>query len=114
MKLDAKRVLVGMACAVTLLIGAPARSADVEAAEMLARQSGCFKCHAIDKKKDGPPYRAVATKYRGQAEAPDKLYLHVTTGPKVKFQDGSEDNHKIIQTTDIGAIRNLIEWILSL
>ena len=91
----------------------PVLAIDAEAAQMLARQNNCFKCHAIEKKKDGPPYRDVAAKYRGKAEAEAKLIHHITAGEKVKFQDGSEDNHKIIQTTDMAEIKNLIAWILS-
>ena len=92
----------------------PVWAIDVDAAQMLARQNGCFKCHSIDKKKDGPPYREVAAKYRGKAGAEAKLYHHVTAGNIFKFQDGSEDNHKIIQTTNAVEIKNLIGWILSL
>ena len=87
---------------------------DADAAQMLARQNNCFKCHSIDKKKDGPPYREVAAKYRGRADAEAKLYRHVTAGEKVKLADGTEDNHKIIQTKDVAEIKNLIGWILSL
>lgn len=105
--------LLGVGLAL-LLANAAVAAVDVAQAEMLARQSGCFKCHSVEKKKDGPAYRAVAAKYRDQADARSLLYLHVTSGPKVKFPDGSEDSHKIIQTRDEAAINNLIDWILSL
>ncbi|MEO5658861.1 MAG: c-type cytochrome [Polaromonas sp.] len=81
---------------------------------MLARQNGCFKCHSIDKKKDGPPYREVAAKYKGKPGADAKLYYHVTSGEKAKFPDGHEEDHKIIKSTDASEIKNLISWILSL
>lgn len=87
---------------------------DAEAAQMLARQSGCFKCHSVERKKDGPAYRDVAAKYRGKADAQAKLFAHVTTGPKVEFPDGREEDHKVIKTTDQDEINNLISWILSL
>ena len=57
----------GLAAAVGL--AAPAYAVDEAAAEALARKSGCFKCHAIDKKKDGPPYKEIAGKYKGKADA---------------------------------------------
>lgn len=95
-------------------VSLPVFAIDAEASQMLARQSSCFKCHLIDKKKDGPPYREVAAKYRGRADAEDKLYRHVTAGAMVKFRDGSEDNHKIVETKDVAEIKNLIGWILSL
>lgn len=97
-----------------IAVAPPALAIDADAAQMLARQNNCFKCHSVDKKKDGPPYREVAAKYRGRADAEAKLYHHITAGEKVKFPDGSEENHKIIQTKDAAEIKNLIGWILSL
>ncbi len=93
--------------------GAPgARAADDAAAEALARKSGCFKCHAIDKKKDGPPYKEIAAKYKGKGDAEQKLITHVTTSPKVKV-DGNEEEHEQLKTKDAGEIRNVVQWILS-
>ena len=45
---------------------------DADAAQALLKKSDCLKCHAIDKKKDGPPYKEVAKKYKGKADAEDK------------------------------------------
>lgn len=108
--------LLGCAVVATALlaVSAPVFAIDVTAAEMLARQNGCFKCHAIDKKKDGPPYREVAAKYRGRVDAEAKLYHHVTSGEKAKFPDGHEEDHKIIKADDVEEIKNLIGWILLL
>lgn len=85
---------------------------DEEAAQSLAKKSNCFKCHAVDKKKDGPAYKEVAEKYRGKPEGPDKLFKHVTTKPMVKI-DGVEEEHISLKTTDEAQIRNVIGWILS-
>jgi cytochrome c len=87
---------------------------DAAAAKSLARKSDCFKCHAVDKDKDGPAYHKVAEKYRGKAEAEAKLIHHVTAGEKVKFPDGHEDEHKIVKTENMDEIKNLVDWILSL
>lgn len=93
-------------------------AADAEAAKTLARQNGCFKCHAVEKKKDGPAYKEVAAKYRSNgktmAENEKRLFTHITSGEKAKFPDGHEEDHKIIKTKDEAQIKNLIEWILSL
>lgn len=91
-----------------------ALAADEEAAKTLARQNGCFKCHAVEKKKDGPSYKDVAAKYRGKANAEERLFTHITSGEKAKFPDGHEEDHKIIKTKDTAQIKNLISWILSL
>jgi cytochrome c len=90
---------------------------DVEAAKALARQNNCFKCHAVEKEKDGPAWKKVAEKYKGKADAESRLIEHITSGEKAKFPDGHEEEHKIVQTTppkDAAQIKNLVDWILSL
>lgn len=90
---------------------------DVEAAKALARQNNCFKCHAVEKEKDGPAWKKVAEKYKGKDNAESRLIEHITSGEKAKFPDGHEEEHKIIQTSppkDLAQIKNLIDWILSL
>lgn len=87
-------------------------SVDEEAAIALAKKSDCFKCHSVETKKEGPAYREVAKKYKGKAEAEDKLFTHVTTAPIVKV-DGVEEEHQIVKTRKKDAILNLIRWILS-
>lgn len=86
---------------------------DAEAAKALARQNNCFKCHSVDKEKDGPTYIKVAAKYKGKANAEERLINHITTGEKAKFPDGHEEDHKIIKTKDMAEIKNLVNWILS-
>jgi cytochrome c len=87
---------------------------DLAAAENLARHSGCNKCHAVEKKKDGPALRDVAAKYRGDDQAEGKLIKHVTSGEMVKFDDGHKEEHKKVKTQDLEQTKNLIHWILSL
>ena len=72
--------------ALVALGSAPAARADDAAVESLMKKSNCFKCHAVDKKKDGPPYKEVAAKYKGKPDAEAKLYTHLTTNPKVKVK----------------------------
>lgn len=100
--------------AIALSCAAHAAPIDAEAAETLARQNSCFKCHAIDKVKDAPSYQSVAKKYKGKPDAEAKLIKHINTGEKVKFDDGHEEEHKIIKTKDEAQQRNLVRWILSL
>ena len=91
-----------------------AADVDVAAAEALAKKSNCLKCHSVDKKKDGPAYRDVAAKFKGMPDAEAKLTHHITSGEKVKFPDGHEEEHKKIKTKDPAEIKNLLAWILSL
>lgn len=85
---------------------------DVAAAESLARKSNCLKCHAVDKKKDGPSFKETAAKYKGKPDAEQKLYTHLTTNPKVKV-DGKEEQHASLKTKKEADVRNVIHWILS-
>jgi cytochrome c len=90
-------------------------AADAEAAKALAKQNNCLKCHGVSKDKDGPSFQKVAAKYKGKADAVDKLVEHLMTGPKVKLPDGTEEEHKIARTTpakDLAQIKNLINFIL--
>lgn len=86
---------------------------DEDAAKALAKQNNCFKCHAVDKDKDGPAYHKVAQKYKGKADAEAKLIHHITSGEKAKFPDGHEEEHKIVKTKDEAQIKNLVQWILA-
>ena len=97
-----------------LLLGAAmlADAADDAATEALIKKSGCFKCHSVDKKKDGPPYKEVVSKYKGKSDAEQKLYTHLTTHPKIKV-DGKEETHESLKTTDDAEIKNVVRWILS-
>ena len=108
---DAKRIHNLVDWILALPVAAPV---DVKAAESLAQQSRCLKCHAVDVKKEGPAWRDVAAKYLGSVGAEEKLALHVTTGRKAKFDDGHEEAHPIVKTADPDRINNLVNWILSL
>lgn len=103
-----------LAAAVLLAVAAPARAVDADAAQALARRSNCMKCHAIDKPKDATPWKEVAKKLKGKPDAQATLIKHITTGPKVKLDDGSEETHPIVKTKNADEIKNLVDWILSL
>ena len=103
---------VGVLTFTSIVHGAP----DADAAKALAKQNNCFKCHAIDKEKDGPSYHSVAEKYKGKPNAEAKLINHLTTGEKAKFPDGHEEEHKVIKTSppkDTEQVKNLVQWILA-
>ncbi len=91
-----------------------AAALDADAAQALAKKEGCLKCHAVDKKKEGPSLKEISAKYKGKADGEEKIMHHITSGEKVKLADGTEEEHKIIKTKDKGEVDNLIGWILSL
>jgi len=99
-------------CAFASAVVVPAFAADDAAAEALMKKSGCFKCHSVDKKKDGPAYKEVAAKMKGKPDAEEKLYTHLTTHPKVKVE-GKEETHDSLKTKDEKEIRNVVAYILS-
>ncbi len=106
-----------LACAFTgtaLFLSTPAfaQAVDADAAQALIKKSDCSKCHAVDKKKDGPSFKETAAKLKGKAGAEDEVYKHLTTAPKVKI-DGKEEEHKVVKSKDEAEIRNLARWILS-
>ncbi|MCX7056294.1 MAG: c-type cytochrome [Proteobacteria bacterium] len=108
-------VSIAAAVAACFVILAPAaQAADADAAQALARQNNCFRCHSVEKAKDGPAWKEVAAKYKGKPEAAARLFTHLTTGEKAKFADGHEEEHKIIKSPDPAKTKNLIDWILSL
>ena len=99
--------------ALALCFGGRAFAVDEEAARAVARQNNCFKCHGVDKKKDGPAWREIAAKYKGKPDSEERLTKHLTTGEKAKFPDGHEEDHKVIKA-DPAETKNLVQWILSL
>jgi cytochrome c len=95
-------------------VSGPARAADAAAADKLLRDNKCFKCHAVDRKKDGPAYRDVAAKFRIEADAQAKLIRHLTSGEMAKFPDGHEEHHKKVKFDNQADLDNLAAWILAL
>jgi cytochrome c len=86
---------------------------DADAAQKLAKKNDCFKCHAVDKTKKGPSLKKIAAKYKGKPDGQEKAIKNMTTGSKVKLEDGTEEDHKIIDTKDPKELKNLADWILS-
>ncbi|HEY0858362.1 MAG TPA: c-type cytochrome [Albitalea sp.] len=102
------------AMSAAMLVSFPAAAApDADAAAKLAKENGCTKCHAVDKSKKGPSYQKVAAKYKGKADAEAKVIDVMTKSPKVKLDDGTEEEHKALNTKDEAQVKNLAQWILA-
>ncbi len=108
-----RQLATGLLAVAALFLATAAHAVDEEAARSLARESNCFKCHSISKKGDGPAWKEVAAKYRGKPDAEAKVTKHITSGEKVKFEDGHEEEHKMVKSKDPAQIKNLVEFILS-
>jgi cytochrome c len=104
-------ILAAAACA--LALGLPAAQAqDTGAAEALLKKSRCMKCHSVSAKKEGPPFKETAAKYKGKADAEKALITHLTTNPKIKV-DGKEELHDNLKTKNEAEVRNVVQYILS-
>jgi cytochrome c len=114
MRMQIRSSVLLVVATAALGVGSAASAADADAAQALARQNNCFRCHGVEKAKDGPAWKDVAAKYKGKADAEQRLTTHLTTGEKAKFADGHEEEHKIIKSPDPAKTKNLVEWILSL
>lgn len=109
-----KQIIAIVVLTLAAAILTPAQAAiDANAAQALAKKNDCFKCHAVDKTKKGPSYKSIAAKYKGKPDAEGTLIKQITTAPKVKLEDGTEEDHKIIDTKDQQEMKNLVNWILS-
>jgi cytochrome c len=109
-----KVIPVLAAAAAVFAFSFPAVAAvDADAANKLIKDSGCTKCHSVDKDKKGPSFKKTAAKLKGKPDSEAKLTTFLTTGPKVKFDDGTEEEHKIVGTKDPAQVKNLVQWILA-
>jgi cytochrome c len=105
--------LLTAAMAASLWTGsAAAQAVDTAAAESLMKKSNCLKCHAVDRKKDGPSFKETAAKYKGKADAEQKLFTHLTTNPTIEV-DGKKELHDALKTKNDAEVRNVIAYILS-
>ena len=92
---------------------AKAGAADANAdGRALAQKSGCFACHAIDKKLVGPAWNDVAAKYRGQRDAETKLIAKVSKGGSGVW--GSVPMPPNSPRVGDDDIKSLVRFILSL
>ena len=105
--------LIAVAAAAFALSLSAQAAPDADAAQKLAKDNGCTKCHTVDKSKKGPSYQKTAAKYKGKADAEAKLVDSLTKPHKVKFDDGSEEDHKVVETKDPAQVKNLVQWILA-
>ena len=106
--------LIGASTVLALATLVPACGAvDVDAAQALFKKNDYSKCHSVDKTKKGPSLKSISAKYKGKADGQSSVIKNITTGPKVNLDDGSQEDHKVINTKDPAALKNIADWILS-
>lgn len=100
--------------AVSVALSAPAFAAMSEAdVEPFLKKQGCMKCHALDKTKKGPSYKKLAEKFKGKPDGEAKIIKNLTTSPRVKLEDGTEEDHKEVETKDQGDLKAIANWIMN-
>ena len=68
------------------------------------RTPSCTNCHGESLDHNN---------YKGKATAEQELLKHFTSGKKVKLDDGTEEEHKVIDSKDQAELKNLAQWILA-
>ena len=108
------QILVPVAMAALAVTSTSAMAAvDADAAAALFKKNDCAKCHSVDKAKKGPALKKIAANHKGKADAQAAIIKAISTGPKVKLDDGSQEDHKIIDSKDPAALKNIADWILA-
>ena len=94
-----KSIVLMAGIAGLLLVG----TVNAQSGADLAKAKNCMGCHELDKKKVGPAFKDVATKYKGNKDAESKLIgaLKEGKGHPVK-----------IAATD-AELKTLVEFVLS-
>jgi cytochrome c len=87
-----------------LMVSAPAF-----ASKEIAGKNACMVCHAADKKIVGPSYQDIAAKYKGQADAIDKLAKKVKAGGSGVWGPVPMPANAAISEADA---KTVVKWIL--
>ena len=114
MKTESVVVLAGSLLLSIAGLGIVYAAPDAGQAEQLLESNKCTKCHAPAKTKSGPSWKKIAAKYKDDpAKGEEAIIKNITTGPMVKLDDGTEEEHKVIKEKDPAALKNLAQWILA-
>ena len=89
----------------TVALTAPAFAGSAE--DIIAKEK-CNKCHTATTTKKGPSWASVAEKYKGNAEAPNKIFMQLKNGGKV----GDEDDHLKVTASDAD-IKAIVQIVLN-
>ena len=84
-------------------------------AETLAKDTGCFNCHSVDKQGFGPSYHDVAQRYKDQPNARADLIKSVRDGSKGKWADRTGGAPMPPHSARLSAAETaqLVDWILT-
>ena len=106
------RPLLTAAAIVSLSLAVPAFAQQVDAEEIF-KENDCHKCHNPTQAKKGPSLAKIAAKYKEKKLDEKEAIKHMTSGQKVKLDDGTQEDHKIIDTKDIKVQSAVAKWMLN-
>ncbi len=94
----------------------PVTHADEDEAKGIAKKSGCFACHSIEKKVVGPAWRDVSKRYKGDEGARERLIKKVHTGGKGNWTEvtGGMPMPPYSPRVSDEDIEKLVDFVLSL
>ncbi|MFM0213528.1 c-type cytochrome [Paraburkholderia sediminicola] len=76
-----------------------------------ASEQTCRACHSLDTTKVGPPFRAIAERYRGDSDAVAKLEKSMLEGSSGKWNTGAQMPPNAISAADA---ERFAHWILGI
>ena len=105
-----------IALVIAVLLAGPASRADGPGAVdetmiELAWDSGCFNCHDLHARVRGPAWTEVARRYRGDADAFERLVQTVIAGGSGNWGDDAMSPNRRVPEEDV---RTLVAWLLTL
>ena len=106
-----KIIVTLLAAVATATLATGVHAADAKAGEALTKASGCFACHAVDKKLIGPGYKEIADRYRKDKGAEAMLVKKVKEGGKGVWGDIPMAPNAHVKDDDI---KTMVQWILSI
>jgi len=77
--------------------------------QALLAAGACLGCHQVDQPGVGPPFRAIARRYAGQADAPATIALQIRQGGTGRWGDVPMPGNTILGDDDVLAIA---AWVL--
>jgi cytochrome c len=76
----------------------------------MANKNGCMACHGVNNKIVGPGFNEIIAKYKGQADAEDRLVAKVKAGGQGVWGSIPMPPNAHISDADL---KTLVQWILS-
>jgi cytochrome c len=107
-----KRAFVAGAAVLVLAGAGSAQALDDKQAAEIMKKAGCDACHSVDRKGVGPPYKDVAAKNKGKADAAAVAFQKVRKGGAGVYGPVPMPPNPPEKISDAD-LKALIAWILT-